>query len=198
MSTESIRISLVVWSYPRLRGRMPYLSTNTTTSTRASLSLPTPLPDYPWEKLATDLFHHNGTNYILLVDYYSRYVEVQKLSNTTSTGVISFLKAMFAQHRNSNDINGSRFSSKEFQDFATTYRFHHITSSPHFPQSNGLAERTVRTVKKLLQGSKDPFMALLSYHTTPCHGVTFLQQSCLWDARCATNQRSLYSKVASH
>ena len=25
--------------------------------------LPTPLPDYPWEKLATDLFHHNGINY---------------------------------------------------------------------------------------------------------------------------------------
>ena len=56
--------------------------------------LPTPLPDHPWEKLAIDLFHHNGINYILLVDYYSRYVEVQKLSNTTSAGVISFLKAI--------------------------------------------------------------------------------------------------------
>ena len=60
--------------------------------------LPTPLPDYPWENLATDLFHHKGINYILLVDYYSRYVEVQKLSTTTSAGVISFLKAMFACH----------------------------------------------------------------------------------------------------
>ena len=46
--------------------------------------------------------------------------------------------------------NGPQFSSKEFKDFATTYCFQHITSSPHFPQSNGLAERTVRTVKKLL------------------------------------------------
>ena len=48
----------------------------------------TPLPDYPWEKLATDLFHHNGSSYILLVDYYSRYVEVQKLTNIITTGVI--------------------------------------------------------------------------------------------------------------
>ena len=32
--------------------------------------LPTPLPDYPWEKLATDLFHYDGINYILLVDYF--------------------------------------------------------------------------------------------------------------------------------
>ena len=50
----------------------------------------TPLPDHPWEKLATDLFHLNGSNYILLIDYYSRYVEVQKLTNTTSAGVIYF------------------------------------------------------------------------------------------------------------
>ena len=131
--------------------------------------LPTPLPDYPWEKLATDLFHHNGTNYVLLVDYFSRYVEVQKLSNTTSAGVIAFLKAMFSRHGIPMTLmsdNGPQFSSKEFQDFSSTYHFNHITSSSHFPQSNGLAERTVRTVKKLLQGSKDPFLALLSYRTT--------------------------------
>ena len=103
----------------------------------------TPLPDYPWEKLATDLFHHNGTNYILLVDYFSRYVEVQKLSNTTSAGVIAFLKAMFSRHGIPMTLmsdNGPQFSSKEFQDFSSTYHFNHITSSPHFPQSNGLAE----------------------------------------------------------
>ena len=131
--------------------------------------LPTPLPDYPWEKLATDLFHHNGTNYILLVDYFSRYVEVQKLSNSTSAGVKAFLKAMFSRHGIPMTLmsdNGPQFSSKEFQDFSSTYHFNHITSSPHFPQSNGLAERTVRTVKKLLQGSKDTFLALLSYRTT--------------------------------
>ena len=130
----------------------------------------TPLPDHPWEQLATDLFHHNGLNYILLVDYYSRYVEVQKLTNTTSSGVISFLKAMFARHGIPMILrsdNGPQFSSKEFQDFAKTYSFQHVTSSPHFPQCNGLAERMVRTVKKLLQGSNDPFLALLSYRTTP-------------------------------
>ena len=137
--------------------------------------LPTPLPDYPWEKLATDLFHHNGINYILLVDYYSPYVEVQKLSTITSAGVLSFLKAMFAHHGIPTTLlsdNGPQFSSKKFQDFTTAYCFQHVTSSPHFPQANGLVEHTVRTVKKLLQGSKDTFLALLSYRTTPlpwCH-----------------------------
>ena len=60
--------------------------------------------------------------------------------------------------------NGPQFSSQEFHNFATTYCFHHITSRPY---SNGLAKYTVRTVKKLLQGSKDPFLAMLSYQTTP-------------------------------
>ena len=90
----------------------------------------TPLPDYLWEKLATYLFHHNSSNYILLVEYYSRYVEVQKLTKTTTIGVISFLKAMFACHGIPMMLisdNGPQFCSQEFQEFTVIYCFHHIT-----------------------------------------------------------------------
>jgi len=47
------------------------------------------------------------------------------------------------------------------------YGFAHITSSPGHPSGNGEAERAVRTVKQLLKGAKDPYLALLSYRSSP-------------------------------
>ena len=63
--------------------------------------------------------------------------------------------------------NGPQFYSYEMSDFAGSYGFQQQTSSPHYPQSNGQAERAIQTVRKLLKKSSDPYMALLIYRSTP-------------------------------
>lgn len=58
-------------------------------------------------------------------------------------------------------------SAESFQKFAATYGFIHITSYPRYPQANGEVERAVRTAKGLLRKNKDPYIALLTYRSSP-------------------------------
>ena len=128
------------------------------------------LPKHPWEKIATDLFELNKQTYILFVDYYSRYPEVIKLNSTTSTSVINSMKSVFSRHgipRTVISDNGPQYDSVEMKQFASTYGFNHVTSSPYYPQSNGLAERMVKTIKSLIAETSDISLALLSYRPTP-------------------------------
>lgn len=128
------------------------------------------LPDRPWQKLGADMFTLDSTNYLLVVDYYSRYVEIARLTPTRSEDVVVHLKSMFSRHGIPEVLvsdNGPQFSSGHFAQFAVDYSFKHITSSPKFPQSNGEAERHVQTVKNLLKKAKDPYLSLLAYRATP-------------------------------
>ena len=115
--------------------------------------LTTPLPKYPWQRIATDLFEFHGVHYLLVVDYFSRYPEISKLMTTTSTVVIVAMKAGFARHGIPEIVcsdNGPQYSSHDFALFADSYGFQHSTSSPHYLQSNVLGERMVQTAKRLL------------------------------------------------
>ena len=128
------------------------------------------LPERPWQKLGADLFYYKGKNYLLVVDYYSRYPEVAELSSTTSRSVITALKSMFSRHGIPDLLhsdNGPQFSSEELDQFAKSYDFLLSTSSPYYPQGNGLVERMVKTIKNLFKKSDDRYLSLLIYRSTP-------------------------------
>jgi transposase InsO family protein len=131
--------------------------------------IPSKLPDFAFQKVGVDLCEKKGKMYLVLIDYYSRYIEYEQLSMTTSSAVICELKKMMARYGIPEVLysdNGSQFSSKEFSDFVKDWGIVHITSSPKFPQSNGEAENAVKTVKKILT-QQDPSLALLTYRATP-------------------------------
>ena len=163
-----------VW-WPNLSKQLADLVANCTTCCKFQKQAPEPLmpsafPTLPWQKVASDLFKWRGATYLLVVDYFSKYIEISKLDNETSHEVILRLKSIFARHGIPHQVfsdNGPQYSSAEFSDFAKSYKFVHTTSSPKFPQSNGEAERAVRTIKTLLQKAEDPYAALLAYRSTP-------------------------------
>lgn len=134
----------------------------------------TPLPDGPWKVLATDLCEFKKRSYLIVVDYYSRYIEICDLSkSSTSAVVIGKLKNMFAKYGCPEEVRsdgGPQYTSQEFKHFAKEYCFRHVTSSPHFPQSNGAAERAVQVAKGILK-QQDPYLALMMYRSTP-HSAT--------------------------
>ena len=127
-------------------------------------------PSCPWERVGVDLFELHGKVYIVIVDYYSRWVEYRKLTSLTSEHTIEVLKEVFAT-RGIPDLiltdNGPQFSAESFAQFAKSYGFTHTTSSPRFPQANGEAERAVRVLKEILRKNEDPHLALLAQRTTP-------------------------------
>ena len=67
--------------------------------------------------------------------------------------------------------NGPCSASHELAEIDKEWNFTHSTSSPHFPQSNGLVEKSVQTVKRLLlkakAGHKGPYLSLLEHRSTP-------------------------------
>ena len=130
----------------------------------------TETPLRPWQKIAADIFCFEEKNYFV-VDYFSRYIELALLDRgTASEDIILQCKSIFARHGNPETLitdNGPQFSAFVFRKFSDAYGFTHVTSSPRYPQSNGEAERAVQTAKALLKKADDPYIALLTYRSTP-------------------------------
>ncbi|GBN41728.1 hypothetical protein AVEN_130748-1 [Araneus ventricosus] len=60
--------------------------------------MPHEFPTSPWVKVAIDFFYFNGKNYVEVVDYYSKFIEVQIISSLEATVVIPAVKSIFARH----------------------------------------------------------------------------------------------------
>ena len=98
----------------------------------------------------------------VLIDYFSRYLEKERLPYISTAGVIGSLKNIFARQDISVILvngNGRRFA---FKAFTETWNFTHVISIPHFPQANEEAVRAVQTAKQVLQQEEAFFVSLPS------------------------------------
>ena len=62
------------------------------TSQQKETLMPHEVPSRPWEKVGTDIFELKNKSYLITVDYYSNFWEVDKLPDTKARTVILKLK----------------------------------------------------------------------------------------------------------
>lgn len=145
------------------------------TQTRQPL-IPTEIPPRPWHTIATYLLYLDNTEYFLVSDYYSKYPFVRKIpkGQSNSKTIIAILKQIFSKQGIPKVVrsdNGPHYSSTDYREFAIQYGFQIVTSSPHYPRSNGYIESQVKTVKAVLAKAKktgtDPHIALQCLRSTP-------------------------------
>jgi transposase InsO family protein len=137
--------------------------------------IPSEIPENPWQIVAADLLYCENANFLVVIDYFSDFIEVEELPlNTHSLTVIEKLAKMFAVHGRPVKLmtdNGPQFRSHQFVKFTTAWGINHITTSPYHHQANGKVERAIQTVRHLLERSKGNrtnfYCGLLQLHNTP-------------------------------
>ena len=103
-----------------------------------------------WEQIAMDIFHLKGNDDLFIVDYFSSFPIVGRLTDRTASSAIAQCKSVFAERGIPREFRADNlpFICAEFHEFVDKWEFTLKTASPHHPQ--GIWERTVQIVKQLL------------------------------------------------
>ena len=144
-------------------------------------------------KIGTDLFSINEKNYLITVDYYSHFFEVDYLPDLSATIVITKLKHHFARHGIPDVVVsdcGTQYTSANFKKFSDEWRFKHEMASPGNSKANGAAEATVKIAKNMMiksaKAKEDPYIGLLNIRNTPTEGLQTSPAQMLFGRRTLT------------
>jgi len=149
---------------------------------------PTKEPLHPWpeSKSSWDRIHMDFTGPIhgqwllIIVDSYSRFTDAEWFSTITATATCKYLRRLFSRYGPPKVVvsdNGTQFTANEFAQLCTNFNITHLRSPPGHPQSNGLAERMVNTLKRSLelqipsQRETKLNQFLYTYNYTPCEAT---------------------------
>lgn len=137
------------------------------------------IPSLPFNKLAADIAEFQGKSYLVVIDFYSRWLEVYETPNKTSSTIIKKLKDVFSRFGIPETLiaDNMPFNSLELRQFAQEWNFQIITTSPYHSKSNGLAEKAVGIAKNMIRKSKESKkeleLYLLNYRNAPVAGLKF-------------------------
>lgn len=143
-----------------------------------------PLPDRVWQKLAIDFLEPAppGGKLLVVVDYFSRYVEVAHLIKTDASHVIDALTEIFSRLDWPEELtsdNGPPFSSRAFELWAESNGITVRHSLPYMPRMNGEVEVHNKLISKAIaiglakgENWKSAMNRVLESHRTTPHVAT--------------------------
>ena len=141
--------------------------------------IPHEIPNRPWAKVGAYIFSFKDHNYLVVVDYFTIFPEVEQLTSKTANGVISVLRQIFARHGIPETMicDNRPFLSHVMAGFSTEMGFEIVTSSPRYAQPNSQSEKCVGIVKSYMRKAheegRDFWMSLLQYRNTPITGAPY-------------------------
>ena len=167
-------------------------------------------PTGPWMRVHADFAGpFLGYMWLLIVDAYSKWLEVHKMSigMTKASDTIKVLRSVFCRYGipvTCVTDGGPQFIADEMEAFMKSNGINHVKSPPYMPASNGQIEVLVGKFKaamKKMKHSNQNIMLnlqnwLLSYHNTP-HSVTGVEPAVLMMGRRARTALSLLHPLDS-
>ena len=110
-------------------------------------------PVKPWERIHIDFFVKDKLNFLIVVDAYSKWLEIIPMSSTTSLKTSEVLRSLFSRYGIPEELvsdNGPQLAAEEFTKFMRQNGIKFTRVPPYHPASNGTAERSVQTAKVAL------------------------------------------------
>lgn len=120
----------------------------------------------------------SGDSVLIVVNYFSRYYEVEVMRSTTSEKVIECLEKIFTTHGLPLSLrgdNGPQLSSDTFEQYLKNQGIEHRRTTPLWPQANGEVERQNKSLLKRMRKAqaegkewkKELRKYLVAYRSTP-------------------------------
>ncbi|KAK3911866.1 hypothetical protein KUF71_004546 [Frankliniella fusca] len=144
LTKEDIISSVIANDLENTYGK--YTSEDEVLQQKKSVMIESNIPDLPYEQVSADILEYNGQYYLVVIDSYSKWLDALQIQNKTSKSVIDALHFLFSIHGIPRvlRVDNNPFKSYKFIEFSKQLNFKVISCSPHFHQSNGLAEKAYR------------------------------------------------------